>query len=80
MAMNSLKIWNFNFFVYRTEFLEILEKQNGRSFPCTPVPLEIPGMNKYLDMILQTFFLACKIFRPKLYLKLNTIHKCFLPI
>ncbi|XP_022323200.2 syntaxin-binding protein 4-like [Crassostrea virginica] len=27
----------------KTEFLEILEKQNGRSFPCTPVPLEIPG-------------------------------------
>ena len=64
MGMNCFLNWNFDFFVYRTEFLEILEKQNGRSFPCTPVPLEIPVMYKYLDMILQTFFWPIKYLDP----------------
>lgn len=27
----------------KSEFLEILEKQNGLSFPCTPVPMETQG-------------------------------------
>lgn len=34
-----------NLFSYRSEFLEILEKQNGLSFPCTPVPMETQGNN-----------------------------------
>ena len=25
---------------YRSEFMEILERQNGMSFPCTPVPAD----------------------------------------
>lgn len=33
------------YFSCRSEFLEILEKQNGLSFPCTPVPMETQGNN-----------------------------------
>ncbi|XP_048774372.1 syntaxin-binding protein 4-like isoform X2 [Ostrea edulis] len=36
----------------KAEFLEILEKQNGASFPCTPVPMESQGKKEISNPVM----------------------------